>query len=272
MAKRNTFRVGLAQIPIREDDVRANADQIVDAVAWAGSKDCDFLVTPESSLTGHHNRFDKRERDRELRRIGQAVREAGVTTIVGACDKRNGRSYVEQVLIGGDGRVMGRHSKTGLASIDRSWASPGKSLRVFRDRGLDFGCLVCNDLWVVPLSGAPEDPRLSLQLAEKGARVIFCSSFSGSDRRFRAMHESNVMLRAMEGHLFIVSVNAAVPGAVNAVTGIMGPDGAWILTCNRRGKQLAYADITIPSLRSLFAQEEEGFIYARRGRKKTPSL
>ena len=264
MSNRESYRIALAQIPLREDDIPANADEIIRAVEWAAAHRSDFLVTPESILTGHHDRFDKKERDRELRRIKAAVKEAGVTTVVGACDKRNGRSYVEQIILGRDGRMLGRHTKTGLASIDRAWATPGRTLRVFRDRGLDFGCLVCNDLWVVPLSGAREDPRLSLKLAEKGARILFVSSYSGSDTRFREMHESNVMLRAMEGHIFIVSVNVAVPGPVNAVTGIMGPDGHWRLKCNRRGRQLAYHDIALPSLSSLVAAEEPGFICARR--------
>lgn len=268
MKKRNTYRVALAQIPIRDEDLDANTGQIIAAIEWSGGKQADFLVTPESALTGHHDRFDKKERDRKLREIREAVRAAGVTTVLGACDKRRGRSYIEQVIIGGDGCIMGRQTKRVLASIDRSWASPGRTLPVYRDRGLDFGCLVCNDLWVVPLSGAPDDPRLTLRLAEKGARVVFCSSYSGSDSRFREMHESNVMLRAMEGHLYIVSVNAAVPGAVNALTGVMGPDGHWVHRCPRRGKQLTYTDLTIPSLRALFDREEPGFIYARRGRSR----
>ena len=70
----------------------------------------------------------------------------------------------------------------------------------------------------------------------------------------------------MEGHLFIVSVNAAVSGPVNAVTGVMGPDGQWIARCNRRGIQRKHVDITIPSLKSLFEAEEDDFIYACRGR------
>ena len=183
--------------------------------------------------------------------------------IIGTCDKRGGRSYVEQLIIRRDGTMVGRHSKIVLASVDRSWASPGRSVRVHKDRGLNFGCLVCNDLWAVPLSGADVDPRLTKRLAEKGARIIFCSSYSGCDARFRPLHESNVMLRAMEGHLFIVSVNAAESRPVNALTGVMGPDGNWVMRCPRRGKQLAVADIAIPPLSRLIDAEEADFIYVR---------
>ena len=270
MAMRGKYRIALAQLPVSDDDMHANAREILSAVAWAGEHKADFLVTPESALTGHHDHFDKKLRDRLLAEIQAVVRSAGVTTIVGACDKRRGRSYIEQVIIGRDGGIMGRHAKTVLASVDRGWATPGRSLRIFRDRGLDFGCLVCNDLWVVPLSGARNDPRLSLQLAERGARVIFCSSWSGCDQRFRPMHESNVMLRAMEGHLFIVAVNATAPRAVNATTGIMAPDGNWVIRCRRRGRQLAVADIVIPSLAALRAAEEPSLIYGRIPRQRRP--
>jgi hypothetical protein len=71
------------------------------------------------------------------------------------------------------------------------------------------------------------------------------------------------MLRAMEGHLFIVSVNAAEKRPVNAVTGIMGPDGKWVVKCPRRGRQLTVADISIPPLADLVAAEEPGFVYVR---------
>lgn len=263
MAKRSrTYRVALAQLPVSDTDLRANARQIIGAVEWAGRQDSDFVVTPESGLTGHHDRFDKALRDELVDEIRSAVRQAGLIGIIGTCDKRRGRYYIEQVIIGRNGAVLGRHSKIALASVDRSWATPGRSLNVYTKRGLKFGCLVCNDLWVVPLSGAENDPRLTLKLARRGARVVFCSSYSGSDQRFRPMHESNVMLRAMEGRLFIVTVNATAPGAVNAATGIMGPDGKWIIQCPRRGKQLAVANLTIPPLAELRAAEESDFIYA----------
>ena len=270
MAKDRKYRIALAQLPIRDDDLRANARQIIRAIEWAGDRKADFVVTPESSLTGHHNRFDKSLRDRLVREIRHEVERAGVVAIVGSCDKRRGKSYIEQLIIGEEGQLLGRQTKIVLASIDRSWATPGRRIPVYKHRGLDFGCLVCNDLWVVPLSGARNDPRLTLKLAERGARVIFCSSYSGSDQRFRHMHESNVMLRAMEGQLYIVAVNATAAGPVNAVTGIMGPDGHWVIQCPRRGRQLAMAEITVPrSLAKLRALEEPDLIYVRRRRART---
>ena len=263
MPQRRTFRIALAQLRVSNDDMHANADGIIEAIGRAADEKADFLLAPESALTGHHNRFPKPLRDKLMTKIRSAVKASGATTIVGACDKRRSRSYIEQVIISRTGRILGRQAKIVLASIDRSWATPGRRAEVLRDRGLAFGCLVCNDLWVVPLSGARGDPRLTLQLARAGARVVFVSVNSGSDQRFRAMHESNLFLRAMEGRLVIAVANAVADGPVNATSGIVGPDGEWITRCNRRGPQFAVTDVTLQTPAELRRQEEPDFLYAR---------
>jgi hypothetical protein len=93
--------------------------------------------------------------------------------------------YNEVLILGGDGHLIGRHAKIVPTLLDREWCVPGRRLRVFHDRGLTFGCLVCNDLWVTPGCGPYPDPRLTYQLACKGARVIFHSVYSGSSHRHR---------------------------------------------------------------------------------------
>ncbi len=246
MPRGRTYRIAVAQIPVDAEDQRINACRILEAMDAASGEGADFLLTPEGCLTGYHGRFDKPLRDELLGQLRGACRRSGLTAIIGACDKRSGKTFIEQVVIGGDGRILGRHAKMVLAGGDRKWAAPGRRLGLFRDRGLAFGCLICNDLWVTPGCGAAADPRLTLRLARRGARVIFHSIHSGSDGRYVAFHESNLALRAMEGELLIATANAAVAArSVNASTGIMGPDGEWIIRCRRRGRQLAVADVTI---------------------------
>ena len=76
--------------------------------------------------------------------------------------------------------------------------------------------------------------------------MIFHSVNSGADRRYIPYHESNLALRAREGRLFIATANAAKPaGGVNAATGIVDPEGEWVVRCRRRGGQFAVADVTI---------------------------
>ncbi|KPK85745.1 MAG: hypothetical protein AMJ81_02955 [Phycisphaerae bacterium SM23_33] len=245
MARKRTYRVAVAQLRVDPKDQRLNLCGILEALDLAAAEGADFLVTPEMALTGYHGRFDKALRNELMARLCAACAAASVTAIVGAGDRRRGRTYNEQVVIGADGRIVGRHAKMMLTRGDRRWSAPGERLRVFRDRGLAFGCLICNDLWVTPGTGVPRDPRLTYQLARRGAEVIFHSVHSGQDRRYIPFHESNLALRAREGKLFIAVANAAARPAVNCASGVVGPDGQWLIRCRRRGRQFAVTDIAI---------------------------
>ena len=246
MPRKRSYRIAVAQLRVDADDMELNACGILEALDLAAAEEADFLVTPEMALTGYHGRFDKRARDELMDRIAAGCLAGGVTTVVGAGDKRRGRCYNEQVVIGGNGRILGRHAKYVPTSGDRKWSVAGRRLRIFRERGLSFGCLICNDLWVTPGCGSPSDPRLTRRLARRGARAIFHSVNSGADARYVPYHESNLRLRAREGKLFIAAANAAVPGrSVNCATGIVNPEGDWVVRCRRRGRQFAVADITV---------------------------
>jgi predicted amidohydrolase len=258
MPRKRTYRIALAQLRVEAKDQRLNLCGILEALDLAAAEGADFLLAPEMALTGYHGRFDKALRDELMARLRAACAASGVTAIVGAGDKRGGRTYNEQVVIGGDGRILGRHAKMMLTSGDRRWSAPGQRLRVFRDRGLAFGCLICNDLWVTPGTGVLNDPRLTLRLARRGARVIFHSVYSGRDRRYIPFHESNLALRAREGRLFIAVANAAARPAVNCASGIVGPDGQWLIRCRRRGRQFAVADVQVSPPRQASSRRPGG--------------
>jgi len=245
MPRKRTYRIAVAQLRVDATDQRLNACGILEAIDLAAAEGADFLVTPEMALTGYHGRFDQRLRDELLAEIAGVCARAGLTAVIGAGDKRRGKTYNEQVVIGAGGRIVGRHAKMMLTGWDRKWSVPGSRARVFRDRGLTFGCLICNDLWVTPGCGSLSDPRLTLRLARRGAGVIFHSINSGSDRRYVPFHESNLALRAREGKLFIATANAVKDGPVNAATGIVTPDGDWLIRCRRRGRQFAVADVHV---------------------------
>ncbi len=219
MKRKRTWRIAAAQIRVDSDDVELNALAVCEAIERAAACNADFLVTPEMALTGYHGRIDQANRDSSVRRIRRAAGEAGVTVMLGCGDRRGGRVYNEVLILGGDGRIIGRRAKMVPTRTDRRWCSPGTRLRVFRDRGLTFGCLICNDLWVTPGCGPYPDPRLTWQLSRRGARVVFHSVFSGESKRHIPFHESNLSLRAREGRLFIATANAARKQGVNCASG-----------------------------------------------------
>ena len=208
--------------------------------------DCDFMLFPEMSLTGYHNDFND-ERTREAwKQIAATCRQSYVTAIIGAGARMDGHTHIQSRIYTDDGDLLGTHEKIVPTEKDRQWCRPGEELRVFEHKGIIFGCLICNDLWVTPGCGPYPDPRLTYQLSKKGAQVIFHSINSGHDQAYTTYHESNLALRAREGNLYIATANAAAPaGPVNAPTGVMAPDGEWLVQCPREGEHTFYYDIEL---------------------------
>ncbi len=208
--------------------------------------DCDFMVFPEMSLTGFNNEFDD-DRTREAwNKIAAMCRRSYVTAIIGTGARIDGHAHIQSRIYTDEGQLLGTHEKIVPTEKDRKWCRPGEELRVFEHKGMAFGCLICNDLWVTPGCGPYPDPRLTYQLSRKGAQVIFHSSNSGCDPLYTEFHESNLALRAREGNLYIVTANAAKEeGAVNAATGVISPQGEWLVQCPREGEHTFYYDIEI---------------------------
>jgi predicted amidohydrolase len=208
--------------------------------------DADFLVFPEMSLTGYHGEFSDEATRAAWRRIAAACRQSCVTAIIGTGCRDNGAVYIQSRAYSDEGQLLGTHEKLVPTSGDRKFCEPGEELRVLRYRGITFGCLICNDLWVTPGCGPYPDPRLTYQLGKKGAQVIFHSINSGASQIHRAYHESNLALRAIESKVYIVTANAADPqGEVNAASGVMSPEGKWLAQCPRTGEHVYACDIDV---------------------------
>lgn len=208
--------------------------------------DCDFIVFPEMSLTGNNNDFSDSRTLEAWRQIAAACRQAYVTAIIGTGAREEGRAYIQSRIYRDDGELIGTHEKLIPTESDRKWCRPGAELRAFKHMGLRFGCLICNDLWVSPGCGPYPDTRLTYQLAQQGAQLVFHSVNSGTDPRFAQYHDANLRLRALEGKLHIVTVNAASAGKpINAPSGVVGPDGEWIVQAPLTGEQVFNCDLEI---------------------------
>ena len=205
-----------------------------------------FLLFPEMSLTGYHGNFDQRATEGAWNAIAAACVESRVTALIGTGCKTDGETTIQTRIITEKGEVLGTHDKMVPTNGDRKFCVPGKELRTFNHYGIPFGCLICNDLWVTPGGGPYPDPRLTYQLGQKGAKVIFHAIHSGSHPIHIPYHESNLVLRAMESKVFIVTANAADPkGPVNASTGIVSPEGKWLVQLPREGEHTYTYDLEI---------------------------
>jgi predicted amidohydrolase len=207
--------------------------------------DADYILFPEMSLTGYHGRFSDKAAERAWRQIAAACRQYYRTALVGTGCRMEGGTYIQLRIFGDDGEVLGTHEKLVPTSGDREFCVPGEELRVFRHNGLAFGCLICNDMWVTPGCGPYPDPRLSYQLGKKGAQVIFHAINSGASQVHIPYHESNLVLRAMESRVYIVTANAAQEEGVNCRSGVVSPDGKWLVSCPRKGEHAYAIDIEV---------------------------
>ncbi|MCK5863040.1 MAG: carbon-nitrogen hydrolase family protein [Candidatus Hydrogenedentes bacterium] len=235
-----TIRVCGVQMHVASSK-KDNLPRILDYIRQG---DCDFMVFPEMSLTGYHGKFDE-DRTREAwKQIAAACRQSYVTAIIGTGAHIEGHAYIQSRIYSDEGHLLGTHEKIVPTESDRSWCRPGEGLRIFEHNDTLFGCLICNDLWVTPGCGPYPDPRLTYLLSKKGAQLIFHSIHSGNSQIHTAYHESNLALRAREGNLYIITANAAVEsGAVNAASGVMSPEGEWLVQCPREGEHKFTYDI-----------------------------
>ena len=235
-----TIRVLGVQMPISKklDD---NLERILSHLK---PTDADFVLFPEMALTGYHGDFSQKAVERACKQIAEACRHTYTTALVGTGCKTDDGTYIQTRVYGAHGELMGTYEKIMATAKDREFCRPGGELRVFRHAGVNFGCLICNDLWVTPGCGPYPDPRLSYQLAKKGAQIIFLSVNSGASTIHTPYHESNLVLRAIESKAYICTANAATnEGPVNCLTGVVSPQGKWMVQCPRDGDQTYTCDI-----------------------------
>lgn len=255
-----SLRVAGAQIPVTRD-VRKNLETISRAIDFAAREKADILVTPEGSLSGYFAEFDAAATAKALDEVVKKAREAKLALALGTCfQDADGRRYDAQRFYDRDGAFLGFHAKILLCRRMADPKSKGeidffqtKPLGTFPLGGLTVGGLVCNDMWANPEWTPMDDPYLARQLSQKGARVIFHSVNAGPAEGEElaltlAYHESNLRIRARGARVWIVTVDACDPEgkrAGNAPSGVIGPDGAWVVKAEPKGERFFTATIEV---------------------------
>jgi predicted amidohydrolase len=129
-----------------------------------------------------------------------------------------------------------------------------KPLETFRLGGVVIGGLICNDLWANPECTPQDDPHLTRRLARMGAEVILHSVNAAAARdefydTYHQFHEANLRMRARASRLWIVSVDNCHPAPsapVVSPSGIVGPDGHWLVKAPSFGERFFSGRIAIP--------------------------
>lgn len=247
------------QMPVTRD-VAQNMRAILGAIKRAADERADVLLTPEGSLSGYTSRFDRGEVEEALDVVRKAARDAGIGLALGTCyvEPDDGRTYDQIRFYDRSGTFLGFHAKILLCGtltnppageITEYASTP---LRTFAMDGICVGGLLCNDLWANPECTPMDDPHLVQRLAEMGARVIFHAVNGGRNggewsRVAWAYHESNLRMRARAARVWIATVDSSHPVHLlcSAPSGIVTPDGDWLVCTEPQGQQYFIGDIPL---------------------------
>ena len=183
----HSLRVAGAQLHPAVGDLRGNAEQIADAMAWAEEHEADVLVLPELCLTGYPLQdLAWREDfvDAAVARLEELAAASGRTaTLVGTVarvppqrswDTRERTVSIAQAVLC-DGEVRGIYHKVLLPTYDvfdeaRNFASGRRPEALWRIGDAIAGISICEDMWSD--DGPPEAQ------AAAGAEVILAPNAS----------------------------------------------------------------------------------------------
>lgn len=239
-----TIRLATAQMSVLPH-LDTNLPRILGHIERAAAEGAQFVLFPEGALTGYHGDTDPLLTESGLVRIGAACADSGICALVGTT-YRDGQTVHNQVRIYDEtGLLVGAHSKTIPTRSDLKWHRPGGGPQVFEHRGLRFGALICNDLWCTPPAPLP-DTHLVQQLAEGGARIVFHAINSGFDLRYLKWHTAHLETLAWSHRIHILTANASGDLALNAPSGLVGPNGEWLAQADPVGEHLLVVDADLP--------------------------
>jgi predicted amidohydrolase len=224
-------RITLAQF-VTTQDVKRNLDQARKAFEQARRDSAGWIMFPECFLSGYYTGFDQVEVAAAFAEIQRLCRDARLIGLIGTGWKEQGKTYNQIRIVDATGRSAGQYAKTCLCYSESDFTAGGFPM-IHTVGGIKFGTLICNDLWVTPGYSDGPNPHLSLKQARAGAQVIFLAVNSGEDLRLRPYHESNLFTRAAEAQCPIVVVNAFEASEVNATSGVVGTQFAYLTSLPR---------------------------------------
>jgi len=237
------IRVTLAQIEVTRD-VAVNLAKGREVFRQAAKDRAGWVMFPEMFLSGYYGEFDQ---DQVAAAFDELRALCGETGVVGLLSTgwRDGEKVYNQIrVVDRAGHLASVYAKTCLCYGEAEWTSPGPFSLVHSLDGLTFGTLICNDLWVTPGFSDGPNPHLTKRQAEAGAQVIFHAINSGNNQNYRAYHESNLLVRAAEAKCPIVAVNAFRAPAVNATSGVVGTEFAYLTELERDREVIRTVEFT----------------------------
>jgi predicted amidohydrolase len=234
---RKTLRIGLGQVRVVMGDKKANVAALLGAIEEAAAARCDVAVLPECSLAGWLSASAGAAAEPIpgpfTKKLQEPAKRHRMAIVAGLEERDGDRVYNSAVMIGRDGKILGRHRKVHELAIGLKTYSRGASLNVFDFEGRPTALSICADSWT---------PTVTDALYEMGARLIFSPSAwavdPGGEATNIAWIKECYRLRAEGRELTIVSPNGVGevtegPWKGRILQGnslVTGPDGKSLLT------------------------------------------
>lgn len=200
------FVVAGVQMAVKPNDISTNIDKASEWLRKAVEEyKVELLVFPETITTGFNPNLSKEELyslidsipGKTTEKIQEKAREYKVHVIWPTYERgEQGIIYNTAVLIGPQGRIIGRYRKTHPFPIEREWTTPGNEVEVFETELGRIGMIICYD---------GDFPELSRVLALKGAEVIVRPS--AFLRNFDIWSLTN-QARAYDNQIYLIAINA----------------------------------------------------------------
>jgi agmatine deiminase len=266
--------IALIQSKVTED-VRSNVARTVAKIGEAAAKGAGIIALQELFQTPYFPQWEKKKKDDYaesatgymVTEMKKAARKYGVTLVVPFYEKRAGKYFNTAVVIGRDGKLLGRYNKIHIPQdpgfYEKEYFEEGRSgYTVFKAGDVKFAVLICYDQWF------PEAARMARL---KGAEIIFYPTAIGSIVGYDSEGDWHDAWETVQrGHAISNSVYVA---AVNRV----GREGRMVFwgqsfVCDPFGKVLKRASATreetiilkLDLERNEFYSEGWGFLRNRR--------
>jgi len=203
-AKNRTFSYKVPTVEEALRKVRSNLDKVVELADKAGYMGCRITSLPEDTLgtfeweIGHPENIAELLVPAEkamLKRLGEVAAKHKMYIICCNDCFDGGKVYNSAILIGTDGKEIGRFNKVHPPIFEAS--TPGNSFPVFDLPGIGtVGMCICYDIVM---------PETTRALALAGADIVFHLTMGGASLAGREASMACFKARAAENFIYVVS-------------------------------------------------------------------
>jgi aliphatic nitrilase len=281
-----TVKAAAAQLAPVFLDRAATVAKTCDAIAEAARRGAQIVAFPESFVPGYPywaltrdpmsiRDFNRRLFDQAMEipgpecvTLAAAAKAAGCHVVVGLTEREGGTLYNSQLVIGADGRVLGKRRKLMPTSHERMvWGrGDGRDLEVWRTELGTLGALICyehsNALYRYAIQAQGEQ----IHIANWPGGIAIDGIIDAAARHY-----------AFEGQCFVINVTAVLTPAILAELGdgasrlnagggysaIIAPNGRFLAGPATEGETILYADLDFDAIVDMKMIVDSAGHYAR---------